>query len=279
MFSVRGKSAIVTGASSGISLAFAGLLLSKGCNVVVADLSRGLGEDLYTAFPHQARFKKCDVTNWRDWDDAFTYARKEFGGVQIVTNGAGIFEPHWSNFWHNLERDSYKTLDINLAGTIHGTRLAIREIMRQRQPGVILNITSIAAQLPRMSTPIYAASKAAVSAFTRSLAELHNDFDVKVVAVAPGVVKTPLWTDHPEKTRLLTDNDKWVTAEETAQVMLDLVQEEKYPGGTIVESSLSQTRIVRHDSPLPSGDGTTVSNEEAIIEEAREILRQERDGS
>lgn len=275
MFSVKDKTAIVTGAGSGINLCFARLLLAEGANVIVADLHRGRDSELYSKFPHQVRYKKCDVTNWKDLDDVFEFARSEFGGVQVLCSGAGVYEPPWSNFWSDTETESYKTTDINFTAPIRGARLAIREFLRQGKPGVILNISSIAAQVPRLSTPLYAATKAGISAFTRSLAPLEQRYGIKAVAVAPGVVRTELWTEHPEKNKMLTEDDAWVTPEEVAKVMLDLVQESKYPGGTILESAAGVTRTVEIDSPLPSAAGTSVSNEEAVLNDVFAILDKE----
>ncbi|KAI7327573.1 hypothetical protein KC315_g7038, partial [Hortaea werneckii] len=106
-FSVQGKTAIVTGAGSGINYVFAKQLLERNCNVLLADLAlRPEAQaliDQYSA--HDGRtpraiFVKTDVVQWPDLDNVFTTADAEFGGADIVCPGAGVYEPHWSNFWH-----------------------------------------------------------------------------------------------------------------------------------------------------------------------------------
>jgi 3-hydroxybutyrate dehydrogenase len=98
--SVAGKTAIVTGAGSGINFCFAKLLLEKKCNVVIADLSLRLeARDLIAQYESrtlgqaQAVFQKTDVRDWAQLDQAFNVAQSEFGGADIVCPGAGVFEP------------------------------------------------------------------------------------------------------------------------------------------------------------------------------------------
>ena len=93
-FSVKGKSAVVTGAGSGICYHFAKVLLERGCNVVMADLAlRPEAKELQKAFPSRAVFQQTDVTKWDQLDRAFEVAKKEFGGYDIVCPGAGVYEP------------------------------------------------------------------------------------------------------------------------------------------------------------------------------------------
>lgn len=98
---VDGKTAIITGAGSGINYEFAKLLLSKGCNVVIADLAlRPESEELIAKHSSpsiegkaRAVFQRTDVREWRQLDVMFDTATKEFGGADIVCPGAGVYEP------------------------------------------------------------------------------------------------------------------------------------------------------------------------------------------
>jgi NAD(P)-dependent dehydrogenase (short-subunit alcohol dehydrogenase family) len=96
---VDGKTAILTGAGSGITFCFAKLLLSKGCNVVIADLTlRPESEALVAQHPltspgAKAVFQKTDVTDWTQLDKMFEVATERFGGIDIVCPGAGVYEP------------------------------------------------------------------------------------------------------------------------------------------------------------------------------------------
>jgi NAD(P)-dependent dehydrogenase (short-subunit alcohol dehydrogenase family) len=105
---------------------------------------------------------------------------------------------------------------------------------------------------------MYAASKHAMSGFTRSLADLEPKLNIRVNAVAPGCVKTPLWTQD-KLTWVDEEVDTWVTAEKVAQVMLDLVQDPKNVGGTVLEVGVDKVRSVQElNDPGPQGRGHTL---------------------
>ncbi|PWY90813.1 hypothetical protein BO70DRAFT_368039 [Aspergillus heteromorphus CBS 117.55] len=302
-FSVKGRSAIVTGAGSGINLCFAKLLLEHGCNVLIADLAlrpeARVVVDQY-AIPSSAPravFQKTDVTDWRQLEQMFEVAEREFGELDIVCPGAGIFEPHWTNFWRPPgtpeSQDArhggrYALLDINLTHPIRTTQLAISHFLRygnnQRRKHII-HISSIAGQNPNPGAPIYVATKHGISGLVRSLAILDSQRGIRVTAVAPGVIKTPLWTEHPEKLKILDEKtDEWVTPEEVAQVMLALIQQDtvgatigdqkaqgaQFPvsGGTILEVSKTVRPVEAFNDPGPGGrPGNTVSEGKVILDE------------
>lgn len=97
---VQGKTAIITGAGSGLNFALATMLLARGCNVLLADLNlRPEAEKVVkshakaTDAAGRAVFKQTDVTSWQQLEDMFATSEKEFGGFDIVVAGAGVFEP------------------------------------------------------------------------------------------------------------------------------------------------------------------------------------------
>ncbi|KAJ4375966.1 hypothetical protein N0V83_001246 [Neocucurbitaria cava] len=302
-YSVKGKSAIVTGAGSGINFSFAALLLSKGCNVLIADLSlrpeaQALVDAHSSTSKPRAVFLKTDVTSWPNLTRMFTVGASEFGSIDIVCPGAGIYDPHWSNFWHppgvpgGKSRDSpeggrYASLDINVTHPIRCTQLAIAHFLNPppgsnvqkaspQNPKRVVIISSIAGQNANLNTPIYVAGKHAMNGFIRSLAQLEDKIGVRVNGVAPGVIKTPLWTEHPEKMTFLDEGrDQWATAEEVAEAMLRCV-EEGVGGGVVLEVGKSQTRRVEAlNDPGPSGAGHTVSNLQEQYNEVYGWLGQE----
>lgn len=316
--SVKGKSAIVTGAGSGINLSFAKLLLENGCNVLIADLAlRPEAQsvvDQYSANSSsspRAVFQKTDVTDWPQLEKMFEVAEKEFGEIDIVCPGAGVYEPHWSNFWRppgtSESRDSptgsrYALLDINLTHPIRTTQLAISHFLRHRKANDsrkhIVHISSIAGQSPTLVAPIYVATKHAINGLVRSLAKLDAGFGIRVTAVAPGVIKTPLWTEHPEKLRMINAKvDEWVTPEEVAQVMLALVQQDEVSevigdtkgqegkmipvkGGTILEVSKKVREVTAFNDPGPVGRaGNTVTDMKVVEDEVFSLLSQKGLGS
>jgi NAD(P)-dependent dehydrogenase (short-subunit alcohol dehydrogenase family) len=196
----------------GINLAFAALLLNRGCNVVFADIAlRPEAQVVIEQHSGMSRsgvavFQKCDVTKWRDLQRAFDRANIEFGGIDIVCPGAGIYEPPFSNFWNppstekssdDIDGGRYKVLDVNITHPIRMTQMAIEHFRKLNKNGSIVHLSSIAGQQSTLVTPMYVATKFAISGFVRSLARLEKMFGIRVIAVAPGVVKTPLWVEHP----------------------------------------------------------------------------------
>ncbi|KIW27757.1 uncharacterized protein PV07_07465 [Cladophialophora immunda] len=281
-FAIASKCAIVTGGASGISLAFAKLLVQKGAKVVVADLQRTPAlDELMKQRQDDIFFQKTDLTQWDQLHDLFKFTKNRLGKVDVLCNSAGVFEPPWSNFWKDTEETSYKSIDLNVSALMKGTRLAIRDQITRVSPppstrtvGVILNVSSLAAQFPLFNQPLYCSSKAAVSAFTRALAPLHKEFGIKVVAVAPGNVATPLWTEDIKK--VFRADDVVIQPEEVADVMLRVIEGAEYPGGTVLEVTKGRTRFLAVDSPVASGPGATTSNMGVIYDETITLLDQER---
>ncbi|CAI7625903.1 unnamed protein product [Penicillium glandicola] len=306
--SVKGKTAIITGAGSGINLSFAKLLVENGCNVLIADLAlrpeAKVLADKHKTGPARVVFQETNVIDWVQLERMFEVAEKEFGEIDIVCPGAGVYEPHWSNFWrppHSTEsKDSasggrYALVDINVTHPIRTTQLAIAHFLNNRtsgRPKHIVHISSIAAQNTNLAAPIYCATKHAISGLVRSLANLDKKFGIRVTAVAPGVIKTPLWTDHPEKLKMVVDStDEWVTPEEVAEVMLALVQQEQVSeiigdrsgrgpqfnveGGTILEVSKTVRAVGQFNDPGPGNrPGNTASDHHAVEEESYQLLSQ-----
>lgn len=208
----------------------------------------------------------------------FQVASQEFETIDLVCPGAGIFEPHWSNFWHppgtTEAKDSpdggrYSLVDINITHPIRTTQLAISYFLSpvkgakasRSNPKRIVHVSSIAAQNAAFHVPMYCASKHAISGLIYSLESL-DALGIRVNGVGPGVIKTPLWTDHPEKSKILSgEQDEWATPEEVAEAMLDCAQDDDLPGGTVLEVGHGNRRKVPlHDNPGPSNaPGLTTS--------------------
>ncbi|KAJ8121609.1 hypothetical protein ONZ43_g1980 [Nemania bipapillata] len=283
-YAVSGKTAIVTGAGSGINLAFAALLLSEQCNVVLADISlRPEAESLIEKYSDRSKspraaFVKTDVTLWSDLSHMFAATLDEFGDFDIVCPGAGIYEPHWTNFWHppgsassqdKVDANRYALLDINLTHPIRATQMALSlwlhppsnpnkgpSKVSMSNPKRIVHISSVAGQLGSFQAPIYGASKFAITGLVRCLAPLEEHVGVRINAVAPGIVRTPLWTEHPEKSRYIDPNrDAWVTPEEVAAAMLRCIVDPEMTSGTILEVGKDTTRrVMAFNDPGPDLD-------------------------
>ncbi|KAI5791856.1 putative short chain dehydrogenase/ reductase [Geopyxis carbonaria] len=289
---ISGKTAIITGGGSGINLSFAKLLASKQCNVVIGDLALTPEAEAFVGSeqPPNTRvlFQRTDVTSWPDLAALFTVARERLNTTaDIVVPGAGVYEPAWSSFFHGDEAGTpesrYRSLDINLTHPIALTRMAFSEFLaaRKRQAAVI-HVSSVAGQCPRFTTPIYVAAKHGINGFVRSLGpQMEENFNIRVSAVAPGVIKTRLWMDHPDKLQMIDETqDEWATPEEVAEGMLMLLECTDLPGGTILEVGKGQRRLVTHINDRgPSGAGHTVSNGQVLDDETIKLLKRERDGT
>ena len=113
-----------------------------------------------------------------------------------------------------------------------------------QNPKRVILTSSIAGQAFGIAYPLYFTSKHAISGFARSLGDLEGPLGIRVNCVAPGVVKTPLWTEHPEKLKIVDpERDTWVTPEEVAREMIRLMEDPELVGGTILEVAKT-TRIV-----------------------------------
>lgn len=250
-------------------------MLSKGCNVVLADLSlRPEAKALLEKHEGpdkspRAIFVETDVTSWPALGHMFDATLQEFGSFDILCPGAGVYEPSWSSFWHPpgskeskdaVDAGHYALLDINLTHPIRATQMAMshwlypQEVAGSKYPVPekvspsnqkrIIHIASVASQVPVFRAPLYGASKFAISGFVRCVGPL-DAYGIKVNAVAPGLVRTPLWIDNPDKLGNVDESkDTWVTPEEVAEAMLGCVESEATASGAVIEVGASHTREV-----------------------------------
>jgi NAD(P)-dependent dehydrogenase (short-subunit alcohol dehydrogenase family) len=155
----NGKSAIITGGSSGIGLSMARLFHEKGARVLISDLAppKEAGYENYL-------FKKCDVSKWADLVELFAYAKKEFGSIDMVSANAGISELPENTFSDLLDEDGnlvepkYKTIHVNLIGALNTVKLCIHYMRKQANGGSIV-VTSSMAGYGALGIPVYTSSK------------------------------------------------------------------------------------------------------------------------
>jgi len=277
-FPLHGKIVIITGAGSGINLAFARLAHEKGARVVVGDIR--LTKDAEEFVKNEGVvFVKCDVAKRVDLQNLITVAEKEYGDVpDVYVPGAGVCEPAWSNFYDDTEEDGYAQLSINLTHPLKLSRMAIRALLGRNKKGVILLVSSTSGIAGTYALPLYTATKHGILGFVRSMAESDPLEGVKVVAVCPGLTRTPMFTPELED-RFGINEKNSLAPEVVASHMIDLVELGKYDGGTILEVSAAWTRTVgTFNIAAPKGEGSAVppaavaKNNAPIVE----LLKKER---
>lgn len=189
---ISGKAAVVSGAASGIGRAMAVALAGAGANVIVADMNEEGGAetvDLIGSNGGIAVFRRCDVTHTEDLAGAFASAVEHWNRLDIVCNNAGIGERQ--PLFEDETADFERVVDIDLTAVINATRIAVRE-MKRLNGGVIINTASMGGLLPMPGSPVYAAAKAGVINFTRSLQYLALESNIRVNAICPTFTDTPL---------------------------------------------------------------------------------------
>ena len=200
-----GKTAVVTGGSSGIGRGIARGFAEHGADaVVVADVREepkegGLPthELLEDETDASAVFVECDVTNRSDLTAAVD-AAEAAGGLDIMVNNAGIWRAE--DFFDVTEEEYQQMMDINLKGAYFGSQIAAERLVEHGDGGAIINISSIAGLFGNANWPTYAASKGGLTMFTYSLAHKLGSHGIRVNAIHPGGIQTMIGgeTSDPE---------------------------------------------------------------------------------
>ncbi|KAF9884218.1 hypothetical protein FE257_002209 [Aspergillus nanangensis] len=283
-FPVQNKIVLVTGGGSGIGLKFCRLVCAKGAKVLLADIQLTReAEELVQAEPNVV-FQRCDVRRWKELTAAIQACETHWGDVpDVYAPVAGIFEPKWSNFWEDTETDGYGSVDINVNHPIKLTRLALRSLLGRNKKGVVCIIASIAGILGSYGTPIYCATKHAIVGFVKSLAASDEREGVKVVAVCPSFVNTPLWTDAPDRVNQYTlESAKMLAPEAVADGMVSIIENGQYGGGTLLEMNATGQRVLPEWNMSPPDIGyhwESEDMEQRYLAPIQNIMSRERRGT
>jgi len=187
------KTIIVTGASTGIGKSIAQLFLEKGYNVVINSANLQNLEATYKELGHanQLAVVHGDVSRIATGKQLVQTAIERFGSVDVLINNAGIFQPQ--SFLDVEEEDLDRFLNINLKGTYFTSQAAVKQMLQQGE-GSIINIGTVLVDHAIDGFPATApiSSKGGVHAFTRQLAAEFGKNNIRVNAIAPGIIRSPL---------------------------------------------------------------------------------------
>jgi 15-hydroxyprostaglandin dehydrogenase (NAD) len=188
---ITGRVALVTGGASGIGCATVVALAQRDASIVLADRDQHRARQAITGVSHPDRvtFRACDVTNGGELAAAIDAAVERFGRLDIVANVAGVGD---GDLFADDPGAWQQVIDIDLTALIDCTRLAVRAMRHAGNGGVIVNLASWQGLYPEATAPVYSAAKAGVIGFTRSLAYLAGDGAIRVNAICPELVDTPL---------------------------------------------------------------------------------------
>ncbi|MBM4132975.1 MAG: 3-oxoacyl-[acyl-carrier-protein] reductase [Nitrospira sp.] len=194
---LEGKTAIVTGAAQGIGRAIAERMAQHGADIAVADLDPGRSQDTVAAVAKLGRRAlnvKVNVADFADVKAMVDQVMKEWGKIDILVNNAGITRD--GLLLRMKEEDWNLVMQVNLNGTFHCTKAVLSPMTKQRY-GRIVNIASIVGAMGNAGQANYAASKAAVIGFTKTVAREYASRLVTVNAVAPGFIDTAMTQGLP----------------------------------------------------------------------------------
>lgn len=242
MKGLKGKTALITGASSGIGQAIAIRLAEEGCNIAINYRKSPEGaEDTEEQAMQQAcgQVENCgvqsflvqgDVSQEADILEMVNAVIDRFGSLDILVNNAGIQIDRAS---HEVPTDEFdRVLGVNLRGAYLCARETIKRLLEQQRPGVIINISSVHEIIPRPHYVSYSISKGGMGNLTKTLALEYANRGIRVNAIAPGATITPIneaWTEDPEQKAIVESHipmGRAGTAEEMAAAVAFLVSDE-----------------------------------------------------
>lgn len=224
---LEGKTAIVTGAASGIGKSTALLFAEEGAKIVVADLNAEGGNDVVKEIERkggEAIFVKVDTSNHEDAKKCAEQAVAKFGKLDIAVNNAGI-AGHTQTVGE-MDIDGWnKVIAINLSGVFYGMRYQIPAMLKNGG-GSIVNISSILGSVAFPGAAAYVSSKHGIIGLTKTAALDHSKNGIRINAVGPAFVDTPMISDiDHEELKKIHPIGRLAKPEEVAQLILWLASD------------------------------------------------------
>ncbi len=186
---LEGKVAVITGAAQGIGRACAERLAAEGAQVVLADIDADEGQAAAEAIGSSAVFSQTDMRDLSSVMAMAALAESRFGGVDILVNNAAVA---LNGVVDEIDEDRWSAvIDLNLSGVWRGMRACV-PLMRQRGGGSVINMSSVQGLRAFAGWPAYAAAKGGINGLTVQTALDLAPAGIRVNAVAPGTILTPM---------------------------------------------------------------------------------------
>ena len=188
---------MITGAAQGIGRAYAKRFIEDGAKVVFCDLDDERAATTLAELGPRARYRHCDVTIKNEVDALMDFAVAEFGRLDVCVANAGVV--HHANFLDLEPEDFDRVMSVNVSGTFITGQSAAKRMIASGNGGSLINIASTNAYVVNLAQVPYAASKGAIVVLTKVMAVSLADHSIRVNAIAPGSVRTPMFDDVVER--------------------------------------------------------------------------------
>jgi NAD(P)-dependent dehydrogenase (short-subunit alcohol dehydrogenase family) len=218
LVSLKGKTAVVTGGARGIGLAICQRFMEAGANLLIADIDYGNCLDQAISRlrtdGREPFALRLDTRNADEMEHAADQAFQQFGTLDIWVNDAGIYPA--TPAFDISKKEWGKVISTNVTGVFHGAISAARH-MREKG-GVIINLSSVAGLNGSEGFAHYCASKYAVRGLTAALAKEFGEYNIRVIAIAPTLIKTPGVKEHKKEMDEMMGGDSF--KKEVSQIPL-----------------------------------------------------------